>query len=92
LGIKRPDASPSGRLMLLREVPDTRFSLRAEERKRGRVLTNIPPPDFHQLPYYIWVWILSRLTSTSRVKTIVSDFFDVLSHIRSKYRKFKESE
>lgn len=56
------------------------------------MLTNIPPPDFHQIPNYIWVWILSRLTSTKRIKAMVSGLFGVLGHIRTNYREFKDCD
>jgi hypothetical protein len=56
------------------------------------VLTNIPPPDIHQLPNYIWVWLLSRLMSGSRAKSAVSGFFSVLSHVRKEYRQFMDDD
>jgi hypothetical protein len=56
------------------------------------VLTNIPPPDYHQIPNYIYVWLLSRLMSGSRTKSAVTGFFSVLSHIRTEFRNFKNGE
>jgi hypothetical protein len=50
----------------------------------------IPPPDIHQIPNYIWVWILSRLTSSTRFKDMVTATFGLLSHLRNEYRKFKD--
>jgi predicted Zn finger-like uncharacterized protein len=50
----------------------------------------ISPPDIHQIPNYIWVWILSRRSSTSCVKAMVTGFFGVLGHVRSEYRKFRD--
>jgi hypothetical protein len=56
------------------------------------MLTFAPLPDVHQIPYYIWAWLLSRLTSTPRVKAMVSGLFGVLSHVRREYRKFRDDQ
>ena len=62
----------------------------------GRVFSSsippIPPPDIHQIPNYIYVWVLSRWTSHKGVKAMVSGFFGVLGHIRTEYRKFRDDK